>query len=331
MYPIHRILVAIKDPQAKSLPAVAKAAQLAHAFDAELQLFHAIAEPLFVDTLGREAADIAEVEGQRRDAYRERLEAIAKPLRRRGLAVATAVEWDFPIHEAVIRGAAQFEADLIIAECHPTRHRVPWLLRFTDWELLRCSPLPVLLIKSKAAYRRPKILAAVDPGHTFAKPTNLDGEILRYASTMAGALRGGLSAVHAYDLAASAVGLTAQEFAVPAVQKRLRKAALERGRKLLDATLSKARLPHARHYLVGRHPIDAILEVAERSGCGIVVMGAVSRSGLQRMFIGNTAEKLLDRLGCDVLIVKPRLFKNRIARARRGAQLVAMAWDPAAV
>ena len=33
-------------------------------------------------------------------------------------------------------------------------------------------------------------------------------------------------------------------------------------------------------------------------------MGAVSRSGLQRIFIGSTAERVLDRLPCDLIVVK---------------------------
>ncbi len=41
----------------------------------------------------------------------------------------------------------------------------------------------------------------------------------------------------------------------------------------------------------------------------VVVMGAVSRSRLDRMLIGNTAEKVLDKLECDVLIVKPEDVK----------------------
>ena len=34
-------------------------------------------------------------------------------------------------------------------------------------------------------------------------------------------------------------------------------------------------------------------------------MGAVSRAGLKRIFIGSTAEHVLDSLHCDVLVVKP--------------------------
>ncbi len=33
-------------------------------------------------------------------------------------------------------------------------------------------------------------------------------------------------------------------------------------------------------------------------------MGATSRSGLKRIFIGNTAEHVLDSLKCDVLVVR---------------------------
>ena len=45
MSAIRRILAAVKDPQARRLPGVRKAARLAAALDAELILFHAIAEP----------------------------------------------------------------------------------------------------------------------------------------------------------------------------------------------------------------------------------------------------------------------------------------------
>ena len=40
----------------------------------------------------------------------------------------------------------------------------------------------------------------------------------------------------------------------------------------------------------------------------VVIMGAVSRSGLKGLFLGNTAEDVLDRLHCDLLIVKPDGF-----------------------
>jgi hypothetical protein len=52
-------------------------------------------------------------------------------------------------------------------------------------------------------------------------------------------------------------------------------------------------------------------------------MGAISRSGLKRLLIGNTAERILNATQADVLVVKPRGFSSRIPRARRGARVVA--------
>jgi hypothetical protein len=48
-------------------------------------------------------------------------------------------------------------------------------------------------------------------------------------------------------------------------------------------------------------------------------MGAVSRSAIKRFFIGNAAERTLDRLNCDVLVVKPRGFRSGVERAPAAA------------
>jgi universal stress protein E len=68
--------------------------------------------------------------------------------------------------------------------------------------------------------------------------------------------------------------------------------------------------------------VNAIPELARRIHSDIVVMGAVSRSGLKRLFIGNTAERVVDDLGCDVLVVKPRQFPSKVTATRRGARIV---------
>ena len=317
----------MKDPWARTLPAVDKAAQLARAFGARLELFHSMSDPVYIDVAEVHGQDLASLEGAQRNRVLARLELVAKRLGRRGLSANVAVEWDFPPHEAVIRSAHAFKADLIVAERHPTAHHLPLLLRFTDFELLRCSPVPVLLVKTRGTYARPKILAAVDPGHTYAKPLSLDAEILRYGSAVAHALQGALHAVHGFEpLPAGALngGYVTGEWVTELedVTEKQARAALER-------SLRGIEIPRSRQHLIARHPIDAIEQTASGIGSDIVVMGAISRSGFKRLVLGNTAEKLLDRLPCDVLIVKPRRFTDRVPRARRGAQLIALsAYQP---
>ncbi len=320
MHPIRRILVAVKDPKARSLPAVRKAAQLARATGAALELFHAIADAVYIDAVGFAGQNVDEVEASSRRRCLERLEVIAAPLRRQGLKVRTAAVWDYPIYEAIVRRAEAIRADLIVAERHATRHVAPWLLRFTDWELLRLSSVAVLLVKSPRAYRRPIILAAVDPSHAFAKPSRLDDEILRRAQAIKGALHGTLHAVHAY--VPMPVGMTSAEMAAPNITERIEAHARAQAQAGFARVLRSVKIPRARRHLVGRHPINAIGQVAREVRSSIVVMGAISRTGIKRVFIGNTAERILDQLACDVLVVKPARFTSQVARARRGARLI---------
>ena len=58
MQPIRRILVAIKNPAARALPAVNKAAQIAKGLKAQLTLFHDIATPVYAEALQGRDVDI---------------------------------------------------------------------------------------------------------------------------------------------------------------------------------------------------------------------------------------------------------------------------------
>lgn len=317
MRSIRHILVAVKEPQAKSLPAVAKATQLARAFGAHLELFHAIDTSVYVDMLGASEHGPEQLQDEERAEVLERLERIAARVRRHGVRVTTAAEWDYPVYESIVRRANRLKADLIVAERHAGRHILPGLLGLTDWELLRLSSVPVLLVKRSRPYHRPTVLAAVDPTHAFAKPARLDEEILGIGSAVTGALHGKLHAVHAYVPTPPGAAFASAQAAL-----RNRQAAAKRARMAFERVLRSTGIPAARRHLIGRHPIDAVQEAARESRSDIVVMGAISRSGLKRVFIGNTAEQLLDRLTCDLLIVKPLEFVSRVPGARRGARLV---------
>jgi universal stress protein E len=317
---IRRILVAVKEPARGSLAALVKGAQLARAAGASLELFHALSTPINAEAFLYTRRNLVDIERKIRERTLGDLEKTARRLRAKGMKVTTAAEWDFPAYEAVVRRAIRTKADLIVAERHVGRRLAPWLLHLNDWELLRLSPVPVLLAKSAGPYRRPAVLAALDPTHAFAKSARLDPEILRVAADVAAALGGRVHAMHAY-LPVPSVGL-AGEVMSGGVLGQLQAEALAMARRGFERELKKSGIPSARRHLVRRIAVDAIPAVAREIRAGIVAMGAVSRSGLRRVFIGNTAERVLDELPCDILVVKPPRFKTPVARARRGVRLV---------
>lgn len=317
---IRRILVAVKDADAKTLPAVDKAAQLARAFGAEIELFHGITERLSADVAFLQEDGLAGAERAVRARYRNKLEALAQRLRDGGLKVTATAEWDFPVYEAIVRRAERTKADLIVAECHAGRRLAPWFLHVTDWELLRTSAVPVLLVKSSKPYWKPVVLAALDPAHAFAKPAKLDDMILRRSEQFTNALRGSLHAMHAYSAVPLVVGSMNGAGAAVAVDAV---ADLQTKARKGFARAVQGKVARARQHLVTDVPIDAIPALARATNAALVVMGAVSRSGLKRLLIGNTAEQVLNQLDCDVLVVKPAKFVTRVSRVGRGVRIVA--------
>jgi universal stress protein E len=52
--------------------------------------------------------------------------------------------------------------------------------------------------------------------------------------------------------------------------------------------------------------------IADKLKADVVVMGAVARNRWKRLFIGATAERTLEDLPCDLLIIKPDWFQSPV-------------------
>jgi universal stress protein E len=328
MQPIRRILVAVKDPQARALPAVNKAAQIAKGLNAQLTLFHDIATPVYAEALQGRGIDLGSVKREVQTSRREQLEKLAARIRKHGIDVDVAADWDYPPAEAIIRKAQRISADLVVVENHhsskggASKHPARWLLAYTDWELLRLCPIPVLLVKNRQLYHRPRVLAAVDPSHAYAKPSNLDRQILRAGARLVHALRGELHALHVFHPPLAMMPTMPDG---PLVDMDTGHAEMERNaRRQLEKLVDGFDVKRSHCHLVLGRPNDAIPATAKRERSAIVAMGVVSRSGLKRFFVGNTAEFVMDAVTADILVVKPADFQSKVPRTGRGVQILSM-------
>jgi universal stress protein E len=315
---MRHILVAIGDVRRAPRSELRKAGALARAARATVELFHAIDEP----DPGRsfpETASRAEVE-RHRDAivekYRRRLERFARDASLRGVTVRSTAVWDYPPHAAVIRRALATRSGLVIAAARGHRFGARLLLRNTDWELIRHCPVPLLLVKSPRTYRRPLILAAVDPRHTHARPADLDARLLQTSGEIARLLHGSLQVFHAYMPLVTVQPMVAAAAPLVMMPPEAEEAHTQQVKRVIGQLADKAGIARARCHIRMGEVADQLSAFARRSGTAIVVMGAVSRSAITRLFIGNAAERTLDRLNCDILIVKPRGFRSGIERGR---------------
>jgi universal stress protein E len=312
-FALRHILVAVGPPTSTHARAIRRAAELASASGARLELFHANFNPYAGDPVFMQQS-LDEQMDQALDYSRRRLERLAAPLRRKGIEVTTMVAWDYPAHEAIVRRTLEVEPDLLVAEAHKHGVGERLVLTNTDWQLVRLCPVPLLLARSRKTYSGARFLAAIDPFHAHAKPADLDRRILDVALRLGLQCGADVHAAHVYRPPAAFIpGSFAEPVPIatsPALLKPFEEAVRTRVGKFLRPL--KRRI--ADQHVVAGDPVYELPVLARNLGAALAIMGAVSRTGLKSLFIGHTAERVLDRIACDVLVVKPRAFRTPVPR-----------------
>jgi nucleotide-binding universal stress UspA family protein len=80
----------------------------------------------------------------------------------------------------------------------------------------------------------------------------------------------------------------------------------------LERLVASFRERHVEATLLQGQPEDVIPEFVVAHGVDLVVMGTVARRGFAGLLIGNTAERVLRKLPCSVLAVKPDGFVSPV-------------------
>lgn len=319
---IQHILVAVRDPQRISVPVLGKAAAIARGANATLELFHALTDttvfagPLAWSNAGTSAAELAHsvLHGALLQLHRAAANKVLA-----GLGVHCHAAWDTPAHEAIIRRARECSADLIIAEMPAHRGLSRLSLTNTDWELIRHCPVPLLLAHSKGGYAAGDdgtVLAAIDPLHERDKPAHLDNRIVSLAGLVAEAIGGKLALFHAHLPLAARVPAAVLEPLGEWVASDAEDEYLAAVRRAFARIAKAAGVPPARRYLRAGRVAQELRKLCRERPTAIAALGAVSRSGLRRVFLGNTAESIFSEPPCDLLVIKPRDFRSDIPRRR---------------
>jgi universal stress protein E len=295
----NTILVVVDPTAGPHQPVLERASWLARQGGARVELFACVYDPA-IDSGRVDRVWVAEpgAREQLLAQHRRDLEELAKPLRARGLTVTVDVVWDHPFDAAVVKKAAAHDYWLVAKDTHHHNVLQRTLLTQTDWHLIRKCPAPLLLVKDRTLSAEPNVLTAVDPLNEHDKPAALDDRIFNFGAELAHILRGRLHVVHAF---ATPMGVELPPDVRDILANEHRKAM----REFLDAHPVVAE----RSYLYEGLAHESLQLAAKEHGADFVVMGAVARRGLKRLFIGSTAERVLDRLPCDLVIIKPLDFE----------------------
>jgi nucleotide-binding universal stress UspA family protein len=161
-----------------------------------------------------------------------------------------------------------------------------------------------------------RILAAVNAATLNPVEKALNTKILELATSLAEREAAEVHVVHCWTIQGDMI-LTARGRLPKSELSEYRRRTRRRNLESLDALL--------RPFLESGHEIEKhmhkgdpgtlIPRIAEELRADLVVMGTVARTGIEGVFIGNTAEHVLQRIGRSVLAVKPDGFVSPVRPA----------------
>ena len=306
-------VLAIVDPTVMEQPAVQRAAWLAKHSGAELELLVCYYNEYLSGDRLFDSPSLEKARDEVIENHERHLETLAEPLRAEGIVVKSSAVWDHPLYEGIVRHAVECGADLIIKDTHHHSAVTRALLTNTDWNLIRTCPMPLWLVKPVELHERPIFVAAIDPMHQHDKPAALDDEILHVCRTISDNVGGDVHAFHAYDPRIAVATATANAY-IPVslpfdeIEQQMHEDHQKRFREITQFH----KVDDDKAHLVAGLTHEELPEIAKRLPADVVVMGAVARNRWKRLFIGATAERTLEDLPCDLLIIKPDWFQTPV-------------------
>jgi universal stress protein E len=299
-----RNILVLMEPGSEGQPAFDAALLLARRFGARLELLMSDYQDLHAAYFSPPTATVQEFHDAVMAAHRTVLEKYARRAEEAGVPAICEALWGTPFHEMVLARVAATRPDLVVK--HSVHHNRIERTLFTgsDWHLIRDCPTPLLLVKAPGRLEGTSMLVCVDPLHSHDKPASLDHRLLRTAKFLAGPLGGDVHALHVFSIPTpvTVVGDAYIAAAATPPTEATVAAATAAFRQLMAVhSLAADRA----HLMVGA-PARDILAEARELDVGLVIMGAVSRGRLDRWFVGNTAEAVLDKLACNVWVEKPQ-------------------------
>jgi universal stress protein E len=267
-------ILVVYDPTVDAQPALARAtvrAQSAGATDLRLHVYSCIHAK--IPKSENKAARKAELIAAQEKIVKNAVSALVE----QGVHVTTEVEWDKDWYQAVVRTADRIEADAVFKSSHKHSPSQRLLKQTSDRTLLRQCACPVFLVKTDEDLTSPSrtILAAVHYRGEAGVYDQLNKKIMDFCQRLIPAASVKVHFVSAYTELSERPdkGQLVRACGVPSDQVHIRMGETD----------------------------DVIVDAAQELGANLVVIGNSARTGLSAVINTNTAEKILDRLDCNLL------------------------------
>jgi universal stress protein E len=299
---LHRAIVFFDDnSDSQNQSAVIRGIELAIKFDLELLLIAVIYDSAIEMYSRIDKRHFQTVKEQSLAKIEQTLNQVIEGIEKQGIKCQQKVYWDRHPDEIITDLINNEGGDIVIKSTRPEPLLKKMFITPVDWSLLRTCPSPVLLVKQKDWFERGAIIVAVDS--TSVDPTHqeLNRSLVRHAKRIAASTNRMVHVVNVYPIPILEVPV---EFSAINYEE-LQSQSESLHKQMTAELLLDFDIPESQQHVIAGLPEEVIAEQIERLNGHLLIIGTVGRRGFSAAIIGNTAEQTIDKVGCDVLALKP--------------------------
>ena len=211
-----------------------------------------------------------------------------EPCRVAGIPVTSEIVWNSKWHEAALHSILKAGCDLVIKSSYHHSKSRRFYSTTSDFNMMRHCACPILFTHQTQEWQSNRVLACVDLESTDNRHARLNGVVFRDARALAE-----IVGMELYIAAAHRGAIDADNLPIKGHGHEV---SLQQLGELYEVEESHI-------YLRQGETIATLKGICDELDPSIVVMGTLARTGISGKLIGNTAEKLLDRIEADVLTV----------------------------
>ena len=234
------------------------------------------------------------------------VDKLVAPYKDMGYRITTSVIQIHRLYEDIIKSARDYKADFVFKS---VRQHAPLKRMFytsTDWNLIRMCPTALLLVRDQGTVRGKPVIASVNIDDEDTEHQELNRIVLAQANALAEVLGAKVHLIYAYGPAV-VMGDGADPMAYQ-IAKDKHDAEFKKAKALASANNVLASNTKLREGT----PETIVTEYGEEISAGIIVLGTVARNGASGLFIGNTAESMLEKTHRDMFVIKLESFVSPV-------------------
>lgn len=299
----YQKLLAVMVPDSDKQPALARAIELASKTKAEITAFLPIYDFSYDMT--------SILSGKEREAMRESVIAEHKAwvddlIKQIAPAetvsqIKSSVIWHSRPYESIILQGIEGNYDVIVKSTHEHDKLKSVIFTPTDWNLMRKSPVPVLLVKEHDWPVEGKVLCAINISGESDEHQNLNQKIIEHGKALASAFDGQVHLINSYPGTPVNLAIELPDFDAHSYSETIKM----QHHQSVNELANQFGIPSEHCHVKEGLPEDIIPDVAEQLDAELVILGTVGRTGFSAALIGNTAEHVIDNINCDLLAIKP--------------------------